>query len=326
MSARRAFSLVELLVVIAIIGILLALLMPAVQAVREAARRMQCMNHLKQIGAALLNYNQMHGVFPPGCIVATGSPPGWRPWQEAKSTGLTQHHGTSWMLQILPYIEQRNLWDAWNFRANVLGNASLAQIDIPVFYCPSRRGGIRSSDRAHLVDRYNWTGGGNDYGGCIGSGNGWTNNSYRYFTKPVAGNESEHWRHPSRVGIFQPNASARFSDIYDGASNTILTGELQRLVSPPSGISSVDGWAAGGVATLFTTNDREKDGTGESQYGVYQTGGMNNGFFESPGSEHPDGAQFGMADGSVHFLNESIDKHVFVLLGGMADRQLVQWP
>ncbi len=316
--ARCAFSLVELLVVITIIGVLIALLLPAVQAAREAAWRIQCCNHLKQIGLALHTYAQAHGALPPGCIVSTGHPPGWEPWQEAKSTGLLKQHGTSWMLQILPYLEQKNIYDQWDFTTNVVGNSQVAQSDISIFYCPTRRNGIRSEDRAHLP-AYAWTRGGNDYGGCIGSGNGWTNNSYRYFTEPASGNEAEHWQYRSRVGIFLPNASARFSDIRDGTSSTIMIGELQRLVSPPSGVSSVDGWAAGGVATLFTTNDDEKSGG-------YQTGGMNNKFFESPGSEHPGGAHVGMADGAVHFIENSVNVLLFRHLGSMADGQVAQVP
>ena len=227
------------------------------QAVREAGRRTQCRNQLKQIGLALHNYNDAHRAFPPGCIVSTGTPPGWRPWQEAKSTGLSHQHGTGWMLQVLPYLEQRNIYDQWDFKTNVVGNAQVAQFDIPTFYCPTRRNGIRSQDKAHLPAS-SWARGGNDYGGCIGSGNGWTNNSYRYFTDPEPGNESEHWQYWSRIGILVPNRATTFADIRDGTSNTIMTGELQRLVSPPSGISSVEGWAAGGVATAFTTNDQEK--------------------------------------------------------------------
>ncbi len=317
-SANRAFSLVELLVVIVIIGILISLLLPAVQAARESARRMQCCNQLKQIGLALHNYTQSHDVFPPGCIVSTGTSPAWRPWQEAKSTGLSRKHGTSWLLQILPYLEQQNLYDQWDFSTNVVGNANVAQTDISLFYCPTRRNGIRPEDRLHLPASA-WTRGGNDYGGCIGSGNGWTNNSYRYFTTQESGNESEHWRHSGRKGIFLPNVSMHFSNIRDGASNTILIGELQRLVSPPSDVSSVEGWAAGGVATLFTTNDNEKSGD-------YQTGGINNKFFESAGGEHPGGAHFGMADGSIHFLENSVNILLFRHLGGAADGQIAQMP
>ncbi|MCE5303121.1 MAG: DUF1559 domain-containing protein [Planctomycetaceae bacterium] len=318
-SADRGFSLVELLVVITIIGTLVALLLPAVQAARESGRRMQCGNQVKQLGLALHQYVQTHGVFPPGCIVTMGTAPAWRPWQEAKdSTKQAGLHGTSWLLLVLPFVEQQVIFAQWDFTKNVMSNAEIAQTDISTFYCSSRRWGIRLEDRLHLPN-YGWPGGGNDYGGCIGSGNGWTNNSYRYFTTPEEDNPEEHWLHPTRRGIFLPNMSSRFFDIRDGTSNTIMIGELQRLVSPPSGVASVDSWAAGGVATLFTTNAEERNG-------IYQTGGMNNKFFESPGSEHPGGAQFGMADGSVQFLIESVDKQVFSYLGSMADGQMAQPP
>ena len=307
--------------VITIIGILIALLLPAVQAAREAGRRIQCCSQVKQIGLALHNYNQAHNVFPSGCIVSTGDPPGWDPKKEAKATTGLQQHGTSWMLQVLPHLEQQNTYNQWDFTTNVLGNASVAQIDIPLFYCPTRRTGIRSDDMWHLLMMNIWTGGGNDYGGCIGSGNGWTNDSKKLFSAPRSTTppDTEHWLYPSRVGIFQPNTSMGFSSIRDGTSNTIMIGELQRFINPPSGYACQDGWAVGGVATLFTTNDHEEDG-------IYQTGGMNNLFFESPGSDHPGGANFGMADGSVHFIANGINTLLFRYLGGMADNRPVQLP
>jgi prepilin-type N-terminal cleavage/methylation domain-containing protein len=316
--AQRAFTLVELLVVVTIIGVLIALLLPAVQAAREAARRAQCSNHIKQIGLAVHSYEQGQTMFPPGCIVSMGKPPAWQPWQEAKATSGPNLHGTSWLLLALPYLELQSLYDQWDFKTNVMGNAELAQHDISILYCPSRRNGIRSEDEAHLPAR-SWRGGGTDYGGCIGSGNGWTNNSYRYFTDVEVHNEAEHWQYPLRVGIFLPNKSVSFSKVHDGTTCTIMIGELQRLVSPPSGVSSVDGWAAGGVATSFTTNNHEKSG-------VYQTGGMNNLFFESAGSDHNGGAYFGMADGSVHFVAQTIDMIVYRNLGSMADGQVAQLP
>ena len=117
------FTLVELLVVITIIGILIALLLPAVQAAREAARRMQCTNNLKQIGLALHNYAQASNTFPPGCIVKLpiGVADKLTPWEEASASPGTGYQGTSWMLAILPYIEQANLDAKWNYQHQRVG-------------------------------------------------------------------------------------------------------------------------------------------------------------------------------------------------------------
>ena len=315
--AKRAFTLVELLVVITIIGILIALLLPAVQAAGEAARRIQCCNRLKQLGLALHSYAQVHGVFTPGCIVSEGIYPALDPWTEASTPGFGGH-GTSWMLLLLPHIEQTNLYDSWDFTTNVVNNADLAQIDIAGFYCPSRRGSLRKHDPQRMLVP-SWVGGGTDYGACLGSGNGWNNtcsgsNRHKFANSPIY---SERWDNPSLIGVFSPNYAVGFRDIDDGASNTIITGELQRLDGSVSQRTSQDGWALGGVATLFTTAMSETGGT-------YQTGGMNNDFFESPGSDHPGGAHFGMADGSVHFLSENMSTRVLYYPGSMADGEVAQ--
>ena len=179
--------------VITIIGILVALLLPAVQAAREAARRAQCCNNLKQIGLALHDYNQNLRVLPPACIVKMfdGSPEKLEPFEEAKGIPMSNLQGTSWMLMILPYIEQGNLYAQWNFKLNVLGNLDAADDDIHGFYCPTRRNTLRPEDRVtpNRMLPGTWQGGGTDYGGCVGATNAWDNTATgpnHKFTKVAA--------------------------------------------------------------------------------------------------------------------------------------------
>ncbi len=254
----HGFTLVELLVVIAIIGVLIALLLPAVQSAREAARRMQCSNNLKQIGLALHNYENAFRCLPPGCIARETTR--YNPWTDAGETSGAGLHGTSWMLQILPFLEQAHIYANWNVATNVLGNADLAQSDIAAFYCPSRRSGLRSQDQVRMIDQ-NWTGGGTDYGGCAGGGNFLYNTPPHEWIATDVQSRAEYWWQPARQGIFRPNRSSRFRDISDGTSSTIMIGELQRLSNPPTYYNSQDGWAVGGGASLFTTNDNEIGGT-----------------------------------------------------------------
>jgi prepilin-type N-terminal cleavage/methylation domain-containing protein len=337
-SNSMGFTLVELLVVITIIGILIALLLPAVQVAREAARRMQCTNNLKQIGLALHNYAQNHNVFPPGCIVSQNGYPYYDPFGEAgESPNVAAGkgaHGTSWMLMILPCLEQMNLYAKWDFRTNVFGNAAVAQTDIAGFYCPTRRNRIRNEDRSppppwpsRMVGE-KWTGGGTDYGGCIGATNGWDDSvppakaTNHRFTQTTS--SGHFWDYRGGIGIFTPNSKVAFADIKDGTSNTIMIGELQRLSwsgNKPEEQTSQDGWALGGVATLFSTANPEHSGGNSTG-----KGGLNNEYFESPGSDHFGGAHFGLADGSVHFISENVDTDVFDALGSMADGQAVALP
>ncbi len=317
-GSRAGFTLIELLVVIAIIGILIALLLPAVQAAREAARRMQCTNNLRQIGLSLHNYHDTHRSFPPGCIVgsATAALDLNNPWGAAQASSTTpqnNRHGTSWMLLVLPFMEQATLHRQWKFDTNVTGNAAIAQLNVAGFYCPSRRSEV--TDQQRLINP-NWTGGGNDYGGCAGSGRTFVASGTKPFD--VTTTNEPNWQNGRRRGMFTRNSTTRFMSIQDGTSNTIMTGELQRLGHASDAMQqSQDGWAVGGSATLFSTHE---------DWGSTVVGGINNNYFESPGSRHSGGANFGLADGSVHFLSENIDRQLFRYLGSMADGQVAQVP
>ncbi|MGD9126648.1 MAG: DUF1559 domain-containing protein [Planctomycetia bacterium] len=323
---KRAFTLVELLVVIAIIGLLIALLLPAIQAAREAARRMACSNNLRQIGQGAQNYASTFNRLPAGCIVNTpfpGTVEYYGAWNEAEAGP----QGTSWLLAMLPFIEQQTLFEQWDFQTNVAGNLEVAATDIPTFYCPSRRSRVRSEDQDRMF--LGMTAGGTDYGGCQGRGNGYRNSCDSsvshgcghpfVYASTILGYSGEF------QGALTPNQQLRFSQITDGTSCTFLAGELQRLVPEPgatgydkSSRQSDDGWAVAGSSTLFNTPTvGAPTGMYDSDSG--QPGGLNNQFFESAGSEHPGGAHFVMIDGSVQFLNDTIDPVIYSYYGSVRD-------
>jgi prepilin-type N-terminal cleavage/methylation domain-containing protein len=315
-SRRRVgFTLIELLVVMAIISTLVSMLLPAVQNAREAARRTQCQNNLKQIGLALHNYHEQHLTFPPGSIAVTppsnvvicGTAVGFGAvdtWNEAAST-TSGMHGTSWMLRILPQLEQAPLFKKWDWSQSVLGNAAVAQRNLPMFYCPSRRSEIRAGDDVALMFQ-NWTAGGTDYGGSLGGCNGYHNCGSHESWLVATG------RRPLAQckGIFWVNSKTTLASIKDGTSHTVMIGEVQRLRGPTGRpldhLTSQDGWAVGAASTHFSTCS---DGCL----------GINGRHFEEPGSSHPMGAFLGLADGSVRFCSENMNIFVLSALGSMAN-------
>jgi len=323
--AKRGFTLIELLVVIAIIAILIALLLPAVQQAREAARRSTCKNNLKQFGVALHNYHETHGVFPPGSVVTqtngvAGNAVRYRDWMEAGSTTSVNAHGTSWMLQILPFVDQANTYNKWNNNTNVMGNRAVAEVNIPIFYCPSRRSKVRKIDQKMQLDESPgsttldnpFVRGGTDYGGCKGSGNGFGDGFSGTGHESLGPGASNEWMGTlggGNLGIFYSNSDTQIRDIKDGTTNTLMTGEMQRLTGNDASLS-LDGWAAGGVANIFDT-----DTAGTAESGTGDNRGINGGQYEGPGSDHIGGAHFGMGDGSVRFISENIDNRTFNRIG-----------
>ena len=199
---QKGFTLIELLVVIAIIAMLIALLLPAVQKAREAARRSQCQNNLKQIGLALHNYHDVHRVLPPGQInninfafstdgIGRYALPGEARTFQNQRQNILGYQGTSWMLHILPGLDQAPLYNSYLFGDNVRTNGDagntapdasiifVPKTDLPFFYCPSRRNQMQAGGTFANCDRIDtanatggtiWNKGGNDYAGCSGSG------------------------------------------------------------------------------------------------------------------------------------------------------------
>jgi prepilin-type N-terminal cleavage/methylation domain-containing protein/prepilin-type processing-associated H-X9-DG protein len=383
-GVRTAFTLVELLVVITIIGILIALLLPAVQMAREAARRATCNNNLKQIGLALHTYSQQYNsAFPQGTIMGTpgvtdpnfaGDPNPANVWTEGANAATVGLHGTGWLLRVLPFIEASGF--PWDYTTNVMGNTVLTpnpatpgnkvgtgQRDPKGLYCPSRRNGIRPNMDAPMlmsVAGVPVAAGGTDYGGCAGrhifcgSGGNFSTTVQYPNTATVYGLPKDGTPFPythigpsgtptnlfynsdaNSWGVFgKINRATTFAQIRDGTANTIMTGEMQRIImtAPPYNASagpvySRDAWAIGGQASTFSTgvsyvnpNPQQPDTSPTSHINVAPYGKMiNNGYFVSPGSEHSGGANFGMADGSVRFISETINANAFALMGSMAD-------
>jgi prepilin-type N-terminal cleavage/methylation domain-containing protein len=185
---RNAFTLIELLVVIAILGVLAALLLPAVQKVREAGNRLQCANHLKQLGLALHNYHDGHSSFPPGVV--------------ADSSNLRngRHSG---LVFLLPYLEQQALYQRYNFSLTWRDPANLAvgQTRVAAFLCPSGPNDVPQDG--------GFAGAASDYAFCKGA------QAYLcWFGTIRAG-----------AGLFDVNSSRRMADIRDGASQTFAMGE-----------------------------------------------------------------------------------------------------
>ena len=190
----RGFTLIELLVVIAIIAILIALLLPAVQQAREAARRTQCKNNLKQLGLALHNYHDVFSTFPPAHTRTQSASP---------ATGaLTTWRGFSAHAMMLPYIEQANLYSQLNFNTyfDEASNTTARRTVIPAFQCPSSTPYPGSADR-----------GNNSYAGCMGADGG----QYGFTGSNIG----------MRQGMFPFDVNVKMRDLIDGTSNTIAFAE-----------------------------------------------------------------------------------------------------
>lgn len=273
---RGAFTLIELLVVIAIIAILIGLLLPAVQKVREAANRATCSNKLKQLGLAALNHHEQMGAFPAG-----KSP--W--WEGSRPTNpLT---GRGWILETLPFMEQDNLFN--QFAPSLTGNLwnvpGLMATRLPGLVCPSDPDGGRTR-----TDQAQWWGynvSATNYKGVLGDGmmGGWG-----------TGTPDCHFTNGTCRGIFYRNSyqdSLGMASIVDGSSNTFMIGEDL----PRWNIHSAAFYSNGDYASCnypLNTNPFNNDPNHWPSAMTFR-------------SRHPQGANFCLADGSVRYVRNSVD-------------------
>ncbi len=309
---RRAFTLIELLVVIAIIAVLIALLLPAVQQAREAARRSQCKNNLKQIGLALHNYLDVHGAFPPGYVNPFFHTPGMTDQQYAAflASGDT-NNAWGWGAFILPQIEQSATFNILNVGTLTLRQAAsdparltALQTPLAAFRCPSDGSapGINATKAIGTglgVATSNYVGNNTSHQWHTTAG-AWVNGVPE--TGPSQWTNGNAASAPS--GIFFRNSSVKISAITDGTSNTALVGE--RIWQIPNPAGSPYPCAAGNVYGTLVTNEQSGVhavlGSGAGPIN-FQSNECNKGF----SSPHTGGVHFVLCDGSVRFVSENID-------------------
>lgn len=297
---RNGFSLVELLVVTAIIGILVALLLPAVQAARGAARRAQCKSHLRQWGLAMHNYELVYKRFPFGTVR------GPHPWSNVHAGPNGEHRRQSWVIPLWPYVEQQAMYDKFDFNYNFdnyshtsnPSNRELSSVQVPLYFCPSDRRGMWTAP-LHRRSRGN-------YAVNFGNGSYW---------------QVEPGYKPAPFG---PNRQTSTADMYDGLNNTIFLAEVLQAKNDNDfdfrGDILNDDLCCAEFMTLNTPNS-----------GIDSTAcfGSDPNYpgpclpwlptrYVSSRSHHPGGVHAGLGDGSVRFIDDSISLDTWQALGSMA--------
>ncbi|MHB1033962.1 MAG: DUF1559 domain-containing protein [Pirellulales bacterium] len=308
---RSGFTLVELLVVIAIIGILIALLLPAIQAARESARRAQCSNQLKQMGLAALTHVSTRGVFPTGGTIPWSSDIVYVPDNDPNGEPAGPDKQTvGWAFQILPYCEQMPVWRTKGSPAARL--LRIKSIPLSIYFCPTRRRATYQEGRVLM-----------DYAAAT-PGNG----TYDSFWQPQSTGtwfvpHNKEWNGiivrtdwdislnpPARANSTRPISNAA---ILDGASNTMMFGE--KRLHPENYLSGdwhddsgwADGWDPDIIRSTSFPLRSDFDGSPSEEFG-YEFG-----------SAHPGGMNAVFGDGSVRSLSYTIDQAIFNRLGDRRD-------
>jgi prepilin-type N-terminal cleavage/methylation domain-containing protein/prepilin-type processing-associated H-X9-DG protein len=300
--SRRGFTLIELLVVIAIIAVLIGLILPAVQQVREAAARLQCKNNLKQMGVAFHNYHAAFGLFPPGFASGAAT-------EDGEGTGP----GWGWGAYLLPYLEQDNLHRRIDFTKDIRdpANAFARVQSLKVFLCPSDtppgptftvvdEGGASLCDVA--------------FGNYVGMGG---TNEVTGYPDTSAG--------PQYQGVLLRNSRVRFTDITDGSSNTLFVGERASKRSP------MTTWVGAVTGCTVPPQNPGYDNEGPPVLVLTNTGTVEDArvpnnpldHVEDSNSQHKQGVNFLFGDGSVRSIHNTINPAAWVGMGTRAGGETV---
>lgn len=293
-NKRTAFTLVELLVVIAIIGILIGMLLPAVQQVREAARRTACANNIRQIGLALMNYESARQELPPG-------------WHTSDNTVFIEEPGWGWSAYLLPYIEQQNLYDQIDLSVAIDDpfHTDTIQKHIPLYLCPSDPAPDVINLNVH-VDDYGGGGRGRPFQSEFHEGEPLMASRSNY--SGVFGNTEIDDSPGDGTGAFFANSRIKLRDFTDGLSNTMIVGERRNdygTISWVGVVPELDEPAARIVGTADHSPNHPA------------------GHFEDFRSFHPGGINVVLGDGSGHFVSNTVDAETFQALATRAGGEIV---
>lgn len=318
---KFGFTLVELLVVIAIIGVLVALLLPAVQAAREAARRMSCGNKIRQLAIAVHNFHDTNNKLPRGAeanVLPVPNP----------TNSMAYIAGTSWIVHTLPYFEQKSLFDKYRFDLpySSTENALIGENVVATLFCPSGPDPQRWKDPNTNLTKNVST----HYYGVMGPGGtvnpevitiGGVNYSYT-IGNPVTNGawsaEGMMSQYRDEAGSVSTGRNIKLSDVIDGTSNTFMLGEISvqlRTGQTNQYRSWIRGNSGGSGATknvLYPINAQ-----------TYTTNNFNDISF---GSQHPAGCHFALGDASIKYLNANIDLNIYKASASMNSNEAVQIP